>query len=534
MKLNLESLDNRSKWENAGFRLPEYKIEDVRNKTFVDPNWIHFGAGNIFRAFLSNIQQNILNQKKAEKGIIAVGSDSIESIYQAHDNLSVLVTLKVDGGFDKTVIGSITESIVLDIHRRKSWDRLKEIFINPGLQMSSFTITEKGYNLKDSKGDYLADVIEDFENGYDKPVSFMGQITALLYERFNHGGHPIAMVSMDNVVNNGSRLHETVLTYANFWEKHGLVDSGFIDYLNNPKAVSFPWTMIDKITPRPDNSVRDMLKKVGFEDVEDIITARGSFVSPFVNAEESEYLVIEDVFPNGRPNLEDGGVIFTDRDTVNKVEKMKVCTCLNPLHTALAIYGCLLGYNRIYQTMEDPILKRLVEGIGYEEGLPVVVNPGIIDPKEFIDEVIKIRFPNPFIPDQPQRIATDTSQKLGIRYGETIKAYASRDDLDVNDLTLIPLVIAGWLRYLMSVDDKGNRMELSPDPLLEELLVNFQGISLGDEGPFHKELEPILSNKDIFGVDLYKLGLGERIESYFIELIKGPGSVRETLQSHLY
>src|SRR5690606_9888540 len=100
-----------------------------------------------------------------------------------------------------------------------------------------------------------------------------------------------------------------------------------------------------KITPRPDSSVRNMLKDSGFKDVEDLITSKKSHVAPFVNAEESEYLIIEDVFPNDRPNLEEGGVIFTDRETVEKVERMKVCTCLNPLHTTLAIFGCLLGYD---------------------------------------------------------------------------------------------------------------------------------------------------------------------------------------------
>lgn len=127
-------------------------------------------------------------------------------------------------------------------------------------------------------------------------------------------------------------------------------------------------------------------------------------MAPFVNAEECQYLVIEDNFPNGRPALEKGGLIFTTRETVDKVEKMKVCTCLNPLHTALAVYGCLLGYNLISEEMKNPSLKKLVEVIGYKEGLPVVINPGILDPKEFIDTVLNVRIPNPFMPDTPQRM----------------------------------------------------------------------------------------------------------------------------------
>ncbi len=99
------------------------------------------------------------------------------------------------------------------------------------------------------------------------------------------------------------------------------------------------------------------------------------------------------------------------RETVDKVEKMRVCTCLNPLHTCLAIFGCLLGYTKISDEMKDRELVKLVETVGYQEGLPVVVNPGILDPKEFLDTVLRVRVPNPFMPDTPQRIATDTSQK---------------------------------------------------------------------------------------------------------------------------
>lgn len=100
----------------------------------------------------------------------------------------------------------------------------------------------------------------------------------------------------------------------------------------------------------------------------------------------------------------------------------------------------------------------MVERIGYTEGLPVVVDPGILDPKEFIDTVLNVRIPNPFMPDTPQRIATDTSQKLAIRFGETVKNYLASKDKDIKNLKLIPLVFAGWLRYLMAVDDNGENL----------------------------------------------------------------------------
>lgn len=534
MELKLESLKEKKVWEEAGFSLPQFDLDKVSENTSKAPNWIHFGAGNIFRAFLANVQQNILNEGKSDRGIIAVGGNSIKSVYHEHDNLTVLVTLKVDGSIEKRVIGSVTEAIVLDASNESYWNRLKEIFRNPSLQMVSFTITEKGYKLTDSQGEYLADVREDFKNGLESPRSYLGKVVSLLYERYLAGKHPIALVSMDNMSQNGSKLYESVSTYVSEWTERGLVEQGFKAYVDDRNSVSFPWSMIDKITPRPDPAVKEMLREAGFKDVEDKITENKGYAAPFVNAEELEYLVIEDDFPNGRPNLEEGGVIFTDRETVDKVEKMKVGTCLNPLHTALAIFGCLLGFDLISKEMADPDLRRLVEKIGYEEAFPVVVNPGILDPKEFIDEVLNIRFPNPFMPDTPQRIATDTSQKLGIRFGETIKAYISREDLDVKDLKFIPLVLAAWCRYLMGIDDKGEKMELSPDPLLEELLPHLEGISLGDRGPFHEQLKPILSNANIFGIDLYEAGLDEKVEGYFEELVAEEGAVRKTLQKYLH
>ena len=196
---------------------------------------------------------------------------------------------------------------------------------------------------------------------------------------------------MDNCSHNGSKLYSAIKTFADTWVKNGLVDKSFADYIANPQLVSFPWTMIDKITPRPSEQVKNMLVEDGLEDVDIIKTTKNTYVSAFVNAEETQYLVIEDVFPNSRPPLEKAGVIFTDRQTVDKVEKMKVGTCLNPLHTILAVYGCLLGYTSIAEEMKDKHLKTFIEKTAYEEGLPVV-DPGIIKPEDFIKEVINQRF----------------------------------------------------------------------------------------------------------------------------------------------
>lgn len=211
---------------------------------------------------------------------------------------------------------------------------------------------------------------------------------------------------------------------------------------------------------------------------------------------------------------------------------MKVCTCLNPLHTALAIYGCMLGCTSIHEEMEDAELAGFIEKMCYREGMPVVVNPGIIDPKEFAEAVLRLRLPNPFMPDTPQRIACDTSQKIPIRFGETIKAYEKSDKLNTSDLTLIPLVLAGWCRYLMGVDDEGHPFEQSPDPRLDECRAYVEGIALGSASGVHEKLQPLLSDASIFGVDLYQAGLGQKVEGMFAELVSGTGAIRATLKKY--
>lgn len=537
MKLTLNGLqEDRAAFEAAGYSLPAFDRETVRKNTHERPVWIHFGAGNIFRAFQANVVQNLLNRGILDTGLIAAEGydyEIIEKSIRPHDNLTILATLKADNTVEKTVVGSIMESLILDSKNQAEYARLKEIFAAPTLQVASFTITEKGYAVTDARGTTLPAAAADFEKGPEAPDSYLGKVVSLLYHRYENGALPIAMVSMDNCSHNGDKLYAAVNAFAEAWCRNGLADKGFLDYVTDPSKVSFPWSMIDKITPRPDAKVEAMLAQDGIEELEPVITSKNTYIAPFVNAEECEYLVIEDAFPNGRPALEEGGVIFTRRETVDKVEKMKVCTCLNPLHTALAVYGCLLGYTLISEEMKNPLLKKMVETIGYREGLPVVVNPGILDPREFIDQVVNVRIPNPFMPDTPQRIATDTSQKLAIRFGETIKAYEKDPGLKVSDLKLIPLVFAGWLRYLMAVDDKGQPFTPSPDPLLETAGAYVRDYELSDAPKDLSRLDKLLSNEKVFGVDLTAVGMAETVKNYFAELSGGVGAVEATLKKYV-
>jgi fructuronate reductase len=323
-----------------------------------------------------------------------------------------------------------------------------------------------------------------------------------------------------------------VLEIAEGWKERGYVPEEFLSYVRDEARVAFPWTMIDKITPRPSGEIAEDLETLGVKDMQPVVTAKKTFIAPFVNAEEPQYLVVEDSFPNGRPALEKAGVYMADRETVNKSERMKVTVCLNPLHTALCTYDCMLGYALFADGMHDPELAALARLIGYREGMAVVPDPGILSPKAFLDEVVNERFPNPYLGDTSQRIATDISQMVGIRFGETVKTYVERFGT-AESLVGIPLAIAGWLRYLLAVDDSGAPMELAPDPMIPELQAKLAGVVFGAPGSAAGQLEDILSNAEIFGINLYEAGIGDKVEAMFAEEIAGPGAVRSTLKKYL-
>ena len=537
MKLTMNGIKDRSAWEQAGIKLPGYDVEAVSQKAKEAPVWAHFGIGNIFRIFIGGIADGLLEEGALDRGITCVETfdyDVVDKIYEPYDNLGLSVILHGDGTREYKVLGSLAEAVKAQSSNQEHWNRLKEIFTSPYLQMVSFTITEKGYALHKADGSYFPFVQADIENGPDKAVGAMAVLTAMLYERYKAGVYPIALVSMDNCSQNGAKLRESVLTMTNEWKKAGFVDDGFVSYVSDEQTVAFPWTMIDKITPRPSEQIAADLEKLGVEDMQPVITGKKTYIAPFVNAEKPQYLVIEDNFPNGRPALEKGfGVYMADRNTVNLSERMKVTVCLNPVHSATGPLGVVLGYDlfaHMLNTNED--MMKMARMVAYDEGLPVVSDPKILSPQAFVDELFNDRFPNEYLGDTNLRLAVDVSQMVGIRFGETIKSYVKKDGT-ASKLTAIPLGIAGWLRYMLGVDDNGNKYELAPDPMNEEIQNQLKDIVIGQPEIFKDQLKPILSNERLFFTDLYKAGVGEKIETMFKEMIAGTGAVRETIHKYV-
>ena len=537
MKLTMDWIKNREAWEKAGIQLPGYDVKEVSEKAKKEPRWVHFGIGNIFRVFIGGIADGLLEEGALDCGLTCVETfdyDVVDKIYTPYDNLGLSVILHGDGSREYKVLGSLAEAVKAQSSNETQWNRLKEIFTSKSLQMVSFTITEKGYALQKADGTWFPFVQADIENGPDKATGAMAVVVAMLYERYKAGKYPLALVSMDNCSKNGAKLRESVLTMTEEWKKAGFVEEGFVSYVSDEKVVAFPWTMIDKITPRPSEKIADDLEELGIEEMQPVITSKKTYIAPFVNAEKPQYLVIEDNFPNGRPALEKGfGVYMADRNTVNLSERMKVTVCLNPVHSATGPLGVVQGYDlfaHMLNTNED--MMKMARMVAYDEGLPVVPNPGILSPQAFVDELFNDRFPNEYLGDTNMRLSVDVSQMVGIRFGETIKAYVEKFG-DAKKLTAIPLGIAGWLRYMLGVDDEGEKYELAPDPMNEEIQEQLKEIVIGKPETFTDQLKPILSNERLFFVDLYTTGVAEKIEEMFREMIAGKGAVRATIHKYV-
>lgn len=536
MQLTREGIKNRQPWEKAGILLPSYDVEAITEKARKTPKWVHFGIGNIFRSFIGAIADGMLENGDLDCGLTCIETfdyDVVDHVYTPFDNLALNIILKGDGTRENKVLGCLAESLKAQSSDSASWNRMKEIFRSESLQMISFTITEKGYAIRNAEGNVLPYVKADMTKGPEHVVGAMGVAAAMLYERYKNGAHPLALVSMDNCSHNGELLRQSVIDMAEAWLLNGFVEEGFLAYIKDPNRVSFPWTMIDKITPRPSLEIAKELKQLGLEGMDPIETGKRTYIAPFTNAEKPQYLVIEDQFPNGRPALEKGyGVYLADRETVNKAERMKVTACLNPVHSALGPIGVVLGIKTFPELLDDPVFLKMGKMTAYQEGMPVIEDPKIISPQEFTDELFYDRFPNKYLGDTNIRLCADVSQGVGVRFGETIKAYAARYGT-AERLLAIPLGLAGWLRYLMGIDDSGNEYELAPDPLAEQIRDHLSTVKLGDPSSLTDQLRPVLSNENIFFVDLYKAGLGEKIEGFFREMIAGSGACRATVYKHI-
>jgi fructuronate reductase len=524
--LSQELLADKSFWSGKNAQLPHY---DRANLPITS---VSFSAGRMAYGHTGDIMQDLLGQDSARRassrgeptvGLMA-GVETFSPRYVTELAASdFLVTQLIYENQQGVVIPKIQAAIktVLMVDADTSsigWHRMMELARDPRVQFATINAPEGAYGVTFSGGAFAEPqaphVKRDMEDG--SALSDPGKWTAFAVERFK-ANLPFAMVSCTNFSGNGRVTGAVLRMMGRAWEGLGRAPRGFVDYLSDPKRFSFPNTMIDRIAVPPDQVALATLEKLGVW-------------SNIVITEKIRYWAVEDVFPAGRPALQDAEGVFMcpDHDDVKRYEDMKLRT-LNMSHSVIAGLGVLLGYRgktAIYRAMQDKDLQAVIARI-IALVLRTIERPKGIDPRDFAKDVIA-RLNNPNIPDDPMRIAFHGSTKMKVRFMDTYTA-GQKQGISEDELAVLLLPIAGFLRYTMAIDDQGVGFVLEDDPIKAQLVACAARARLGDASSASAFRE-LIASPAVMGTDLYAHGAtGRNLENLLGKMLQAPGAVRATI-----
>jgi len=414
MKLNTSNLSKISS-------LPKI-ITPNYDRSQVQQGIVHIGVGGFHRAHLALYIEKLLNLGASQDwGICGVGLLAQDSAMQQtlieQDFLYTLVELQESDDTDTQIIGSIGDFILAD----KEENRLIDKLISDETKIVSLTITEGGYCIDDSTGQFdpsIAQIQQDLNNP-EQPTTIFGYLTLALKKRKEAGKKAFTVMSCDNLPHNGDITKKVLLSFSR------LIDVQLSEWI--AENVSFPNSMVDRITPATSADHKNyLLEKTGIEDNWPVVC------EPFTQ------WVVEDNFCNGRPEFEQVGVQFTDN--VAAFEAMKI-GLLNGSHLMLACTGILLGYEFAHQTMQDSYLRRYVRQFMDNDVTPRLDEISGVDFEEYKNTLI-FRFANVEICDQLLRIASDSSSKYPKFIMPTLQWLIEHN----KPLDRIALMTAAWIK----------------------------------------------------------------------------------------
>ncbi|WP_332763060.1 mannitol dehydrogenase family protein [Pseudomonas koreensis] len=429
MKLNQQNL-NRLATE---VQLPAYGLSDTRQGI------AHIGVGGFHRAHQAYYTDALMNSGEAlDWAICGVGLRAEDR--RARDDLKeqdYLFTLFELGDSDDTevrVIGAIRDMLLAEDGAQALIDKLAD----PQIRIVSLTITEGGYCIDDSNGEFMAHLpqIQHDLAHPEAPKTVFGFLCAALEKRRAAGIPAFTVMSCDNLPHNGAVTRKALLAFAT------LRDSDLCSWID--ANVSFPNAMVDRITPMTSTAHRlQLADKHGVDDAWPVVC------EPFVQ------WVLEDKFVNGRPAWEKVGVQFTD--DVSPYEEMKI-KLLNGSHLALTYLGFLKGYRFVHETMNDPLFVRYMRAYMDLDVTPQLAAVPGIDLSDYKDTLVA-RFSNQAIADQLERVCSDGSSKFPKFTIPTINRLIA----DGRETRRAALVVAAWALYLKGFDENGDTYSI-PDP----------------------------------------------------------------------
>jgi len=518
--LNQRLLDDPQFWQGKNVQLPKYDRKTIPVKS------ICFSAGRMAYGHTGDIMQDLLNLDPSTG--LMVGVEPFSPKYVTELSASdFLVTQPIfeneKGKVTPKIQGAINSILYLDANTNSlAWARLLEYARDPQVQFATINAPEGAYGVTYSGGDFAEPInqvlIKDMEEGTVN--SDAAKWTYFAMERYK-AGLKFAMVSCTNFSGNGHYTAATLKTVARAWEKKGFAPAGFLDYLSDPGRFSFPNCMIDRIAVSPDESIKKQMEALGI-------------LSNLVVTEKARYWAVEDIFPAGRPAFEKAEGVFMEPsyEEVKKYEDMKL-RILNMSHSVIAGLGVLLGYRGsygIYTAMQNEMIATLIRRI-IDIVIQTVDKPKQMDPKAFAADAI-VRLNNPNIPDDPMRIALNASTKMLPRFMDTYYA-AEAKGLPREQLNLVLLPVAGFIRYTMGVDDQNIAYALEDDPR-KDLLTACASKAVIGEPASAVAFREIIGHKDIMGEDLYQHGdTGAILEEMVAKMLAGSDAVARTIAEYL-
>ncbi|WP_064117985.1 mannitol dehydrogenase family protein [Pseudomonas fluorescens] len=429
MKLNQQNLQRLA----AEVQLPVYSLSDTRQGI------AHIGVGGFHRAHQAYYTDALMNTGEAlDWAICGVGLRAEDR--RARDDLKeqdYLFTLFELGDSDDTevrVIGAIRDMLLAEDGAQALIDKLAD----PQIRIVSLTITEGGYCIDDSNGEFMAHLpqIQHDLAHPEAPKTVFGFLCAALEKRRAAGIPAFTVMSCDNLPHNGAVTRKALLAFAT------LRNSNLCSWID--ANVSFPNAMVDRITPMTSTAHRlQLADKHGVDDAWPVVC------EPFVQ------WVLEDKFVNGRPAWEKVGVQFTD--DVSPYEEMKI-KLLNGSHLALTYLGFLKGYRFVHETMNDPLFVRYMRAYMDLDVTPQLAPVPGIDLTDYKNTLVA-RFSNQAIADQLERVCSDGSSKFPKFTIPTINRLIA----DGQETKRAALVVAAWALYLKGVDENGDTYSI-PDP----------------------------------------------------------------------
>jgi fructuronate reductase len=351
---------------------------------------VHFGPGAFHRAHQADYVDRLLRDDP-RWGIAAVSLRSAGTIEALR---------RQRGRYTLAILDSATSFRTLAAHKLffgpGEGEGVRALLADPAVRIVSSTVTEKGYCLAaDGTLDSgHPDIVHDFADPAH-PVSLVGWLALGLADRRAAALPPFTPLCCDNMVSNGRKLRAAVLAFAR------RLDPELRDWIAGETV--FPDTMVDSITPATGDRLRDLVREQGFDD--EIPVSREAYSA----------WVVEDVLPEGSPDLAAAGVVLAADVGAWERAKLRI---LNGAHSTLAYLGLLIGHETVAEAMGDGALAGFVERL-VREDIVATLEPSALDLQAYAGEILE-RFRNPAIGHKLAQIAWDGSQKLPYRLLDSI------------------------------------------------------------------------------------------------------------------